>query len=329
MNNAERYRRAFSKVHAPQNAAQRALERLEAGDRPQPRRQAGKLRRMLVLAAVLVLLSISVHAELANGAVSNLLAPLYGGSQTELVDSIGHPVGAAVTVNGYTLTADAVIGDRYNIAVVYTLTREDGQPIPEGVCFDQMENSMHRGSGGGSYSIQRGEELPENQVQIVETWTSSTFLFQRRVHVTFQDLKIYHQDTESYTDLADGCWELDFLVRYRDTTISVPVKDLTVTGDQGNEYQIRKIQISPLSIHMDLKASPNSLEDGLSEFQVELRRTDGSFVTFENRNFGGGGDLDAPTIRADYGAFFEQPIPLEEMDALLICGVEVPVSVGG
>lgn len=38
---------------------------------------------------------------------------------------------ASVTVNGYTLTADAVIGDRYNIANVYTLTRDDGQPSGE------------------------------------------------------------------------------------------------------------------------------------------------------------------------------------------------------
>ena len=43
-----------------------------------------------ILAACLaiVMLALPVSAEMVNGYVSNLLAPLYGGSQTELVDKI-------------------------------------------------------------------------------------------------------------------------------------------------------------------------------------------------------------------------------------------------
>ena len=41
---------------------------------------------------VVILLALPVSAELVNGYVSNLLAPLYGGAQTEIVDKIGVPI---------------------------------------------------------------------------------------------------------------------------------------------------------------------------------------------------------------------------------------------
>lgn len=132
---------------------------------------------MVILAAAAAILTMSVGAELSDGSVSNLLAPLYGNAQTELVDNVGRPVDASVTVNGYTLTADAVIGDRYNIAIVYTLTRDDGQPIPENVSFDSYSNAYHNfSSGGGSWQYCRDGDLPDNQLRIVERWTSSAVL---------------------------------------------------------------------------------------------------------------------------------------------------------
>lgn len=51
--------------------------------------------------------------------------------QTELLDWMGVPVGASDTHNGVTITADAIIGDAYSYAVVYSIVREDGQPLVE------------------------------------------------------------------------------------------------------------------------------------------------------------------------------------------------------
>ena len=69
-----------------------------------------QFRRWAALAACFVLiLSMALTAEATNGTVSNLLAPLFGGAQTEIVDEIGVPIGASTSVNGYTLTVDAII----------------------------------------------------------------------------------------------------------------------------------------------------------------------------------------------------------------------------
>ncbi|MCI9118782.1 MAG: DUF4179 domain-containing protein, partial [Flavonifractor sp.] len=111
MTNSERYRAAFGHLRAPEDAAQRAAGALE---HPTGLRRKGRrhMKPLIAAAAVLLVLAGAVGAEASSGEISNLLAPLYGGSQTALVDSIGVPLNASVTDNGYTLTAEAVLGDR-------------------------------------------------------------------------------------------------------------------------------------------------------------------------------------------------------------------------
>ena len=113
--------------------------------------------------------------------------------------------------------------------------------------------------------------------------------------------------------------------------MSVPVEDLTVTGAGGGAYQVKKILLSPLGIHMDLNLSnTGQAEDPdfrvLKDFTVSLILSDGSVRGLGNANFGFGGALDAEVLNGDYGAFFDQPIPLDEIAALDICGVQVPVD---
>lgn len=332
MTNRERYQAAFAGVCPPADTVQQTLERQNNPARPRRRKRLG--RTLLVLAAAVALLTLTVSAEVTAGTVSNLLAPLYGGAQTELVDSIGYPVDASTTVNGYTLTAEAVIGDRYNVAMVYTLTREDGEPIPQGAHFVDSENSLQRGSGGGYLEYVR-ESLPDNQMQLVEVWTGSgTLPFLRNAQVVFRDLTLYQEGQEPIL-LAEGEWELRFTARYRDTTISVPVDDLTVTGTEGKSYQLRSIQLSPLGVHMDLIAPndipkleqpPEQALELLSDFTLSLQLSDGTVLPVTNVNRGGGGSMDAETIKAHFGALFDQPVPLEDISALVICGTQVPVD---
>ena len=152
---------------------------------------------------VVVLLAIPVSAEVVNGYVSNLLAPLFGSAQTEIVDKIGKPIGATVTADGYTLTADAVIGDRYNVAIVYTLSREDGQPIPEGTHFAEWDTDIIWGaSGGGSLTQVKNEEDP-SKLHFIESWSRESPLIGRYVSAYFSNLEIYNENGEDIP-IADG-----------------------------------------------------------------------------------------------------------------------------
>lgn len=335
MTNSERYHRAFGHIRAPNDAAARAEAALDAV----PARRRRPLKLAAVLAAVLALLLGTAGAELADGAVSNLLAPLYGGAQTELVDSIGHPVGASATNNGYTLTADAVIGDRHNIAVVLTLRRDDGQSLPEGLTFDDWESNAYDlspfGGGSGYGSQERDPEHPD-RMRLTYQWTLSGPILFRNVQLTARDLTVHDYENMSSQVVAAGEWDLSFTLRYRDATVSVPVDNLTVTGTEGDEFEIKKLELSPVGLHIDA-AAPNPFfglgpEDDPSApvmpgFRVLVRLADGTEVD-ANRNctMGGGGSSDATTIKTTYDSFFDFPIPFEDIEAVVICGTDVPVK---
>lgn len=280
---------------------------------------------LIAACMALFLIALPVRAEMETGYVSNLLAPFYGGAQTELVDSIGVPVGASATVEGYTLSADAIIGDRYNLAIVYTLTREDGGPIPEGTHFSGFLGTLGSlGSGGGSISPRRSED--GTKLFLVEQWTSQhrLFLFRRSVKATFQDLV-----TGSEPDAATitGPWELQFTLRYQDTTQLIPAKDLQVRGSAGTSYQINRILLSPLGLHIDVTA-PNSFGSGqvLPDFTVSLILTDGSQLPIQSFNCGSSATEGKPTMRANWGTMFDQPIPPETIQALILCDTTVPLK---
>lgn len=335
MTNFERYHRAFGHIHAPEDAAARAEEALSgAGVR---RRKPLKLA--VCLATVLALLG-TAGAELTDGAVSNLLAPLYGGAQTEIVDSIGHPVNASASANGYTLTADAVIGDRHNIAVVFTLSRDDGQPLPQGLSFEDWESNAFDlspfGSGGGGYGSREPDPEHPDRARITYQWTLSGPILLRNFRLTARNLSVYDDESESSQVVAEGEWNLSFTLRCRDATVSVPVDGLTVTGTEGDEYEIKKLELSPVGLHIDASApnpyfglGPEDRPDQplMPGFQVLLRLADGTEVdTNRNCNKSGGGSMDAPTIKTTYDSFFDSPIPSEDIEAIVICGTEVPVA---
>jgi len=306
------------------------LQAAETAGRDVSGRRHKRIRLLLLTAALIALLTGMAHAEIDSGAVSNLLAPLYGGVQTELAGSIGIPTDASTTVDGYTLTADAVIGDRYNIAIVYTLRRDDGQPIPEGAYFDGHSNSVRQGSGGGSVRHEPCEDAAS--LRIIEEWSGARpFLLRRNAKVVFQDLAVHDAESGDTTILVPGTWELNFTIRYRDTTVEVPVGSLEVTGSEGLVYRVHEIMLSPLSVHLELTA-PNTLsrDNPLSrlmpDFSLSAQLTDGSVVQLVGANSGGGGNVDSQTLDAHYGAMFPFPTPVEDIEALIICDTTFPLK---
>ena len=86
--------------------------------------------RALLAACLAAALAVGAGASGVLKSAAEVFAPIFGGSaaQTEVIDKIGHPIGAGDTDNGVTITADAIIGDTYNAAIVYTIRRDDGTP---------------------------------------------------------------------------------------------------------------------------------------------------------------------------------------------------------
>lgn len=288
------------------------------------------VRHLAAACLALCLIVLPVSAGMANGYVSNLLAPLYGGAQTEIVDSIGVPVGASATVGDYTLTADAVIGDQHNIAVVYSLVRNDGGELPEGLRFADWGRSYGMGSGGGSLGFQLSGD--RRTLYITEQWTSSggLFRFRRIVEVTYRDLVIWDSEKETEIPVQEGLWKLKFTVRYEDTTEKIPVRNLAVTGESGEIYTVQKVLLSSVGIHMEITGpripDVSKMETVHKDFVVSLVFQDGTRMQVEDQNMSFH-SREGKKSKGRYGAMFASPIMLEEVRALVICGAEVPVEI--
>lgn len=329
MTNSERYRAAFGHLRAPSDAAQRAAGALEhpAGLRRKGRRH---MRPLIAAAAVLLVLAGAVGAEASSGEISNLLAPLYGGSQTALVDHIGIPLDATVTDNGYTLTAEAVLGDRYHFMVVYTLTREDGEPIPQGTTVDAWEMT-HFGGGGGDLQIIR-EGLPDHQMRLVESYGGRAPVLGRYYTVTMRDLIRFEEGDYEHKELiAQGEWTLGFALRFRDSTVKVNLHDTQVTGIQGGLHTLHTLEISPLGLYVTLTVPTaeyhllNDMETG--NMRPVLRLADGTLLDQMPLGGSGGhwteGDEYA---KAHIESSFSYPVPLEDITAILFNDVEIPLD---
>ena len=284
--------------------------------------------RLLAACITLILLALPVGAEVKNGYVSNLLAPLYGGAQTKIVDSIGVPLDASVTVGDYTLKADAVIGDKYNLAIVYSLTRVDGEELSQWTRFTEWESQgvrrnsaylSHRLSEDGK-TLYLMEQLSGNQ---------PLFLFKRDFQVDFRDLVIRDPEDADALPLQEGHWQLRFTIRYEDTTKTVWRGECQVTGSGGGIYNVRKIELSPIGMHMDFeypKAYFEDLTKGHEDFEVSLALKDGNRIPIADYGMGGGGKNDGETWDYNFRCMFEYPIPPENVRAIVICSTEFEVK---
>ena len=275
-----------------------------------------QVRRWAAFAACFALIiSMALTAEATNGTVSNLLAPLFGGAQTEIVDKIGVPIGASASVNGYTLTMDAIIGDRYSVMVAYTLSRDDGQPIPENIDF------RSRGFSGSGYStkIIINEDDPSN-AQFHLRWRRNDPIIGRIVTATFTDLII--DDGENDVIHAEGTWEIKYTLRYPDSTEELPVKPFEIVDDGGRRFKVEGIMLSPLGIHLDLIFFDPDYEGGVfKDFTMSLVMTDGTEMLLNDGGGGGSWKEGDKKADVDYYAEFDIPIPREDIKEIVICGV--------
>lgn len=283
-----------------------------------------------IAACFFLFVSMTLTAEATTGAVSNLLAPLFGTTQTEIVDNIGIPVGVSASADGYTLTCDAIIGDRYSVAIVYTLSRDDGQPIPEGADFGQGCTSIRwGGSGGGSRSKLTHKDDP-SELYFIEEWSHSTPIIGRLATAFFAQLEIRDENGD-HTLLANGPWELHYTLRYKDTTVKVPVRERNVADESGETYHINKIFISKLGLHVDARwNNPRSFavtESLCKDFQVSIKFTDGTTLFLEDNNKSANYKMGAKTANFDYSALFDAPVMLDTIQAIIICDREYPVTI--
>lgn len=353
----KRYQDTMDSLHfTPEQKARMVDQLMEAS--ASPVRRPHTFRRVAV-AGVAAALALSVGVAGATGVLSDVgesFSALFGVSaaQTEIIDQIGYPVGASATADGITITADAIVGDTYSYAIVYSIRRDDGQPLVSQEVLESGDNALPLtfdshdvtpgnplavllGGGGGGYSRFYDADPNDNAIQFMEVWTFSSPIRPGKVTATFQGL---YEASEDYLDkelLAEGPWKLEFHMAFEDSSVSLPAgQDFTLNGMDAT---LDAVTLSPLSImveytvHQEVPQAEreNGLEDGgndpyapFRDLPIVITYTDGTTLEIDsgNTHIGSG----SGRAKCSIGLVFDTIRPLDEVASVTVGDVVIPVS---
>ena len=350
MSNLSEYKQSMETLRfTPEQRAQLAANAARAASRQTARRTRRPFGRMAVIAAVMaVVLAVGSSAAGILPVPADVFAPLFGATvaQTEVIDKIGHPIGASATDNGITISADAIMGDEYNAVIVYTLTREDGERfLPEGQGLD--ETFLMMGGFGGAGWAKGGthgsawfvdQDPEDNQIQYVETASSDVPLTRGTAKVKFEELRYWDPESERDELLYEGAWNFRLEVDYEDCSVRMGSGE-TFTQD-GLSFTIDSVSVSPIAVKVNYTAGtevvwsnsgsgrqdPEDVRQSrryLENVEILLTKTDGTVIDLSTS----GGSLrpeNGATV-CSKGQVLEEIIPLEELASVSVGGVVYPI----
>lgn len=350
MRNLSEYQQSMDALRfTPEQKARLAAEAAAAASRQTARRTRRPLGRMAVIAAVMALvLAVGSSAAGILPAPVDVFAPLFGGSvaQTEVIDKIGHPIGASDTDNGITISADAIMGDEYNAVIVYTISRDDGERfLPEDKDLDGSflmiggfggSGWVKGGTHGGAWFVDQDPE--DNQIQYVETASSDVPMTHGTAKAEFEDLRYWNPETERDELLYEGRWKFRFEVDYEDCSVRLGGGE-TFSQD-GLSFTIDSVSVSPIAVKVDYTVdsevqwsnAPSGRQDPedarqsarfMENVEILLTKSDGTVIDLSTS----GGSIspkDGATV-CSKGQVLEEIIPLAELESIAVGGVVFPI----
>ena len=207
------YRETMDELRFTEQEKEAMVDRLL--ERGGSRRKGLNLRCAAVAVAAAAVLTVGAGAAVVLTPAGEVFASVLGGApaQTEILDWMGVPVGASDTHNGVTITADAIIGDAYSYAVVYSIAREDGQPLAEDLeplgngvlplTFDRADTSVGVTGGSSHGSAYFYDADPsEPSIQYVEKMTSDVPLEPGTATASFRNLYRMGKDFQDKIPVA-------------------------------------------------------------------------------------------------------------------------------
>ena len=178
----------------------------------------------------------------------------------------------------------------------------------------------------------------DNTIQWVVTRSSDVPLIDRTVKVTMEDLCAWDDATGS-TPILEGKWTMKFDAAYEDASVTLSGGE-TFQQD-GMTFTIDGITVSPVAFKVDYtvdseipqrESSSGQLSDEESREQAQyfenvevlLKRTDGTVMDLSNS--GGSIDPENGTTVCSKTGFFDEILPMEEIESISVGGVVVPLA---
>lgn len=258
---------------------------------------------------------------------------------TEIKDTIGHPIDARATSDGVTISADAVMGDDHGYMVVYSVSRDDGEPFGQ-VSADEngtltidghivnvdLDQTVDGATSQAGDQYLYDADPADNAIQVVTRFTVDSDLIGATVKAHFASLGVFSDDYKQVQPLATGTWDLKFALNYESNQVPLaPAGELLIEGTDGTvqavsvsavgvwvEYTMDGVEEYPES---DGPWSPGFL--GLGTFTITMR--DGSSFSVPS---GAGEEIeqDGATL-CKVGSFFDRAIDPTQVASVTFNGV--------
>lgn len=300
-----------------------------------------KIRRLAIACICFCIITAGAAAANAAGVfkpVSEAFREVFhlDADTARITDYTGSSLGITDTSGNVSVTADAVLGDDYNFAVVFSIKKEDGTAFKEDdiralnaeqndVSFRYMNIITNKKADGQKMGNQ-GRDFyfydanPDDpSFQLLYTCTSDIPGSTGEVNALFSDFG-YYDSSAHFVTVASGCWNIKFQLDYVNSARHL------ATGQQikqGKETIIvKKADISPVGFHIEFETE--NMEDieempGIvKNFPVELVLTDGKKINLKKKSKAFSLWIENNSTYATYGNTFQQIIPVEQMESLHI-----------
>ena len=319
-------------------------------------------RKQLPFAAAIAAIALALGlggVAYATGSLVNVerfVSHLFGTKEAkvEVVDKIGRPLGVAQSVNGVTVSADAIIGDKNNVAVIFSIAKDDGTPF-EGIkatedgllplaFSDDLEldlplpTKIAHGYGATGSSYFYDADPADNAIQLVETRSFESdgglSLIGSTLTAHFADLKSFAAGEPAI--IAEGTWTISFPLDYEDASITLPAGQGFEVG--GIPATIDEVTISPIALHLRytvqqkitwagsesgrMSEHDSKLTDSLLGVEVTLNLADGTTTAIENSH-GGRIDENGEVANCETTIFFDRILDLDEVASITIDGTTI------
>lgn len=333
-NRFENYWKDMDSLHYTQEQKSR-LASVAALAAEQAEQQNSKKRRpmrriALVMAAALAILIGTASATGALKSLAEIFSPVLGSSeeQIELMGVMGQSIGVSDTDNGITITADGIIGDKYNACVVYTISWDDSKNIPlqnnwqknqaTNLMFEFDDTDL-RDTQGASFGTAwfTDNDPTDNEIQYCRTISGDAELLLGKVTATFENLQYVSDSTEPNT-IFEGNWKLQFDANYKDSSVSL--NSGKIFPYKGTNVTISNAIISPIGIHIEIKVdTPSWDSEDLNNIPLKLTKTNGTVLDLtEKCGYYCWTSDDLTEVIMGKGGTFDEIIPLDDMATLTI-----------
>lgn len=311
--------------------ASAAIHAAEMEELQQNRTHRPVRRMVLVIASALAILIGTASATGTLKSLAEIFSPVLGSSeeQVEFMGTMGQPIGVSDTNNGITITADGVIGDKYNACIVYTISwdEENTIPLPDDwqqnadtyMMFESDDVDL-RDTQGASFGTAwfTDNDPTDNAIQYCRTISGDTELLLGSVTATFENLQYLSTDTSEPAAVFEGDWKLRFDVNYKDSSVSLDSEK--VFPYKGMNVTISNAIVSPIGIHIEIKVdTPSWDSEDLNNIPLKLTKTDGTVLDLTQKcGYYCWTSDDLTEFIMGKGGTFDEIIPLDDMATLTI-----------